>query len=68
MCVSIAKIGVKEPRGPSFAPTVVKSEAMHANCASTTASCDAIVETCAGTGEIFGATGVMPAEVELTII
>lgn len=53
---------VKELRSRSFAPTVVKSKRIDANCATTTAICDEIVRICAETFAISGATGVMPAE------
>ena len=53
---------VKELRSRSFAPIVVKSKRIDANCATTTASCDEIVGTCAETCAISGATGVMHAE------
>jgi len=59
------KTGVKELPVQSFAPTVGKSGGIDTNYASTTASCDAIVGTYAGTGGIFGVTGVMPVAAEL---
>ncbi len=61
-CASIARTDVKELRDRSFAPTVVKSGGTDANCASTIASCDAIVGTCAETGGIIGLTCAMLAE------
>jgi hypothetical protein len=58
-------IDAKERHSKSFEPTVVKSKWVDANCVMTTASCDEIVGTCAGTFAIFVTTGVMPVEGEL---
>jgi hypothetical protein len=62
MCANIGKIVATELRNQSCVRIVAKSELIIANSAATGVSCGRTEETCAGTGGIFVATGVMLAK------